>query len=158
MLPRLPWFGPELDCRLHRNSILPLCLINRQEESYSTWRRRGDSNSCAPKVRRFSRPLGYRLPISSQWRAAWESNPADQVCSPTPSRLACDSLVGPVGLEPTIKRVLSAPRLPIPATGLNLVREERLELSRPKTLVSKTSAAAKITPLPHGRGDRIRTC
>lgn len=67
-------------------------------------------------------------------------------------------LVGPVGVEPTIKRVLSAPRLPIPATGLNLVREERLELSRPKTLVSKTSAAAKITPLPHGRGDRIRTC
>jgi hypothetical protein len=66
-------------------------------------------------------------------------------------------LVGPVGLEPTIKRVLSAPRLPIPATGLNLVREERLELSRPRTLVSKTKAAA-ITPLPHGRGDRIRTC
>src|ERR1017187_3403744 len=31
----------------------------------SAWRRRGDSNSCAPKVRRFSRPLGYRLPISS---------------------------------------------------------------------------------------------
>lgn len=34
VLPRLPWFGPELDCRLHRNSILQVSVGNCQENTY----------------------------------------------------------------------------------------------------------------------------
>jgi hypothetical protein len=52
-------------------------LANRWDTYYPTspitrsllkiWRRVGDSNSYAPKLRRFSGPVGHHLPIPSVW-------------------------------------------------------------------------------------------
>jgi hypothetical protein len=61
------------------------------------WQRVGDSNSCVLSVRRFSRPLGYQLPIPSVIKLS-------------------KNLVGPEGVEPSRpwRRFLRPMRLPIP--------------------------------------------
>ena len=64
------------------------------------WRRVGDSNSYAPKVRRFSRPLGYRLPIPSALEAQAGIEPAyDLLCRQAPYRLGYWTLAPRLRLE-----------------------------------------------------------
>ena len=121
----------------------------------SHWKARADSN-CHP---RFRRPVSCPLDDAPlDWRTCADSNRDLRFRKPAPSPVRrqahARTMVGAVGLEPTLAGLKVLPRhLGIAPCVLGAGPENRTQLCRFVGPVSATSGVAR-----HGSGGRIRTC